>query len=134
MRDKNLIRVLILEDDLEPLAILFRNFRALEKSLDAEISIMVVSEFNQAESLNESDLRFDVILLDRDCKVAGSFHDLDLEKFGIESIISISSMPQWNSDAQSRGVNRIVHKDYENLEHFGDQVISEVKRVLEAIL
>lgn len=35
-----------------------------------------------------------MILLDRDCKIAGSFHILDIEKFGVHKIISILSTPR----------------------------------------
>lgn len=130
------IRILILEDDLETLSLIFQKLHLLQEELEeksaATFSVVVLSEYTQVEEfLNKSkDLDFDVILLDRDCKAGGSFHILDLERFGVDKTISISSIPTYNEDAKQRGVTRTVHKDYRNLDQFSDKVIAEIKGVL----
>jgi len=73
---------------------------------------------------------YDIVLLDRDCKVGGSFHALDFEKFGVDNIVAISSTPQWNEEAQARGVTRVGWKDYENIYGFADRVMREMRDVL----
>lgn len=127
-------RILILEDDLETLSLLLKKLYLLEeKSAETdspiEFSTVTLSEYTQVEELiNKSrSLDFDVILLDRDCKAGGSFHVLDIERFGPDKVISISSVPEYNEDARKRGIKRIVWKDYQNLESFSDQVINEIK-------
>ena len=133
------IRVLILEDDLETLSLLLKKLYLLEeKSADSgspvEFSTVTLSEYTQVEELiNKSrDLDFDIILLDRDCKARGSFHILDVERFGPDKIISISSVPEYNEDARKRGIKRIVWKDYRNLESFSNQVIEEIKSLIKS--
>src|SRR3989344_6808511 len=94
------IRILILEDDLETLSLLLKKLHLLEEELansasPKDFSLITLSEYTQVEDLiNKSqNLDFDVILLDRDCKAGGSFHVLDIERFGAGKIISISSIP-----------------------------------------
>jgi hypothetical protein len=83
--------------------------------------------------LNKIDTpNFDLILLDRDCKLCGSFHVLDFEKFSKDKIISISSTPQWNKEAEAAGIKRVVEKDYSNLEDFSERLIEEIKKFKEA--
>lgn len=62
--------------------------------------------------------------------MAPSIHALDFEKFGVENIISISSTPQWNEEAQARGVVRVIWKDYDNIYGFADKVVREIRDVL----
>ena len=133
------IRILILEDDLETLSLLLKKLYLLEeKSADSgspvEFSTVTLSEYTQVEELiNKSrDLDFNIILLDRDCKAGGSFHVLDVERFGPNKIISISSVPEYNEDAKSRGIKRIIWKNYQNLEKFFDQVIEEIKSLIKS--
>ena len=94
-----------------------------------DFSIVTLSEYTQVEEfINKSkNIDFDVILLDRDCKAGGSFHVLDLERIGADKIISISSIPDYNEEVKTRGVNRVVWKDYKNLDKFSDQVIIELE-------
>lgn len=131
------IRILILEDDLETLSLILKKLHLLEKKLESsnspkDFSIVTLSEYTQVEEfINKSEkLNFDVILLDRDCKAGGSFHVLDIERFGVDKIISISSVPDYNEEAKSRGITRTVWKDYQNLDDFSDQVIEEVKSLM----
>jgi hypothetical protein len=92
-------RILILEDDLETLGVIMDVLRKLEAILlkddkKGDVAVTVFSEYTQVEDyLNKiGDPIFDMVLLDRDCKLGGSFHALDLDKFGKDKIIGISSV------------------------------------------
>lgn len=131
------IRILILEDDLETLSLLLKKLHLLEESLansenPKDFSVITLSEYTQVEEfINKSTkIDFDVILLDRDCKAGGSFHVLDIERFGADKIISISSIPDYNEEARKRGVNRVVWKDYKNLDDFTDNLISVINSMV----
>lgn len=126
------IRLLILEDDLRALSFLINRIGQLEeKAKDFDIAITVLSEYIQVEEyINKTQMPFDIILLDRDCKSCGSFHVLDIEKFGPDKIISISAIPEWNEEAKKKGIKRIVPKDHENIEEFADKVIEEIKKMI----
>lgn len=132
-----LIRILILEDDNQALAILLHKISKLEVQLydekkNTEIAVTILSEYTQVEKyvnkINQD--FFDIILLDRDCKAAGSFHVLDIEAFGPEKIISISSIPDYNEHARQRGIRRVVHKNFEHLNEFSDDVITHIREML----
>ena len=131
------IRILILEDDLETLSLLLKKLHLLEEKLansatPKDFSVVTLSEYNQVEELinKSNNLEFDVILLDRDCKAGGSFHVLDIERFGADKVISISSIPNYNEEAKARGITRVVWKDYQNLESFADKVIDEIEGIV----
>lgn len=131
-----LLRILILEDDNQTLALLLHKITSLEMQLHeqkkAEIAVTVLSEYTQVEQYVNKINRdfFDVILLDRDCKAAGSFHALDIEGFGPEKIISISSIPQWNEEATQRGIQHVVHKNFERLNEFAEDVITHIREII----
>ena len=131
------IQILILEDDLETLSLILKKLHLLEEELadstpPKDISAVTLSEYTQVEELvnKPNKIDFDVILLDRDCKAGGSFHVLDIERFGADKIISISSIPDYNEEARKRGVKRIVWKDYQNLDKFADNVIENIKDLI----
>lgn len=131
------IRILILEDDLKTVSVLAGRLSELEteffkKGVAADIALTVLAEYTQVERyVNQLDKNyFDIILLDRDCKACGSFHVLDFEKFDLGKIISISSTPQWNEEARDRGVQRVVLKEFENLEEFADKVMDHVRIII----
>ena len=131
------IRVLILEDDLKTLSLLIKKLHLLEEKLvdstsPRDFSIVTLSEYTQVEEfINKSQkFDFDVILLDRDCKAGGSFHILDIERFGVNKVISISSIPEYNEEARKRGVKKIVWKDYQSLESFADEVLAQVETLI----
>lgn len=123
-------KVLLLEDDLKTVSKIFSLFSSLEEKYNRDISVMVLSEYTQAEYLNNSDMVFHLILLDRDCKATGSFHVLDLDRFGIDKVISISSMPEWNIEAQARGVTKVVHKTYSDLDDFIKKLELQIEQFL----
>lgn len=116
-----LVRVLILEDDLETLSKLTESFVVLQKRFEnLDLALTILAEYTQVgEYLNKAEENiFDIILLDRDCKACGSFHCLDFNKYSVEKIIAISSVPTYNEELRQRGVTRIVHKDYQALDEF----------------
>ncbi len=126
------IRILILEDDIRALSFLINRINKLEeKSSGLDIALTIISESSQVEEyINHTKMDFDVILLDRFCKSNGSFHVLDFEKFGVEKIISISSVSRYNEEARARGVQRIVDKNHNQIEDFADQVMREIKEMI----
>lgn len=131
------IRILVLEDDLETLSVLLSKLSLLEKELEEssqlrDFSVVTLSEYTQVEEYinKNSSFKFDAVLLDRDCKAGGSFHVLNIEAIGVDKIISISSMPQYNEEAVKRGVKHVVWKDYQNLNDFSDNVIKKLKEIL----
>ena len=131
-----LLKILILEDDLLTLSKLFEKLSELENRLSEEkgidFSILVLSEYKQVEKYINQDPNpdFDIVLLDRDCKLGGSFHIIDIQKFGPEKIVGISSVPEYNDELRKRGVTKIVHKDYQNLDKFSDEVIALINKSL----
>lgn len=130
-------RVLILEDDLETLANILSLLQSIEQEsimLDekSDIAVTVFSEYTEVEKyVNKADSLYDLILLDRDCKLGGSFHVIDIEKVNPDRIIAISSVPEYNKQAQSRGVNTVVGKDYSNLTRFSESLKVEIIKKLE---
>jgi len=129
-------RVLILEDDLETLANILGLLQSIEQEsikLDekSDIAVTVFSEYTEVEKyVNKADGQYDLILLDRDCKLGGSFHVIDIEKVNPDRIIAISSVPEYNKQAQLRGVSSSVDKDYSNLIAFSEKLKEEVIRKL----
>jgi hypothetical protein len=128
-------RILILEDDLQTLSVIMDGLFELEEELygKTDFAVTVFSEYTEARDYlnNLEKSEFDIVLLDRDCKLGGSFHILDFEKFGKNKIISISSTPQWNEEAEAAGINRIVPKDYMNLSDFENRLVEEIKNMEE---
>lgn len=126
-------KILILEDDFEAVSKIMAELYKLEGHFAPyDFDVTVLSSSEQVRKLiNPQDKdAYDVILLDRDCKIQGSFHDLDIEKFGPEKIISISSTPTWNEEAEKRGVERIVPKSFSDLEGFAKKISNEIKKIL----
>lgn len=131
------IRILILEDDLETLATILRALSVLEKKSEVvnnkDFAVTIFSEYTQVEDyLNVmTELSFNIVLLDRDCKLGGSFHSLDLKRFGVDKVIGISSVPKYNDDLKGTGVTKIVAKDYNDLATFALKVVSIVEEMIE---
>lgn len=126
-------KILILEDDFEAVSKIMAELYNLEGHFSPiDFDVTVLSTYEAVEKLiNPQEANaYDVILLDRDCKMAGSFHILDMEKFGVHKIISISSTPTWNEEAKARGVKRIVPKSFSDLEGFAKNVAGEIKKIL----
>ena len=125
-----MLNILVLEDNLAVLSALMAELALLEQKLNhgpqpfRTIAVTVYSTYTDVERIVNSQAanRYDVILLDRDCKLGGSFHALDIEKFGADKVIAISMVPEFNQEAAARGVTRVVDKDYLDLPGFARQV------------
>ncbi len=125
-------KLLILEDDFLTVSKILDRLESFEQIEPYDFSIVVLSDYIQVQDYinNNPKAEFDVILLDRDCKMGGSFHVLDIERFGPEKVISISSVPKNNEAAKKRGVKKVVEKDFLNLDEFADKVILEIEKMV----
>lgn len=129
------IRILILEDDLKTLSVIMGGLFDFEERLFNEhinIAVTVFSEYLSVEDyINKIDQpNFDIILLDRDCKLGGSFHAINVKKFGADNFISISTQPEYNETASRMGVKRFVRKDYKHLDNFCADLIKEIEELV----
>lgn len=128
-----LFRILILEDDLLVLSNLLGKLSELEDKLSKdkqiELSVLVLSEYKQVEKYINQDEHpeFDLVLLDRDCKLGGSFHTLDIQKFGAEKIVGISAIPEYNDALKKFGVTKLIQKDLQSLDVFALKVASFIE-------
>ena len=112
------IRILILEDDLKTLSKFLDRLYILEEKLlnlpeKTDLFITILSEYKQVEEyINKNNsIQYDIVLLDRDCKAGGSFHILDTKKIGIDKIVGISSIPEYNEELRKLGINKIGNKN-----------------------
>jgi len=128
-------RILILEDNLLVLSKILANLEILEQDQPYSLSLVILTDFQQIEDYvnNNPKAQFDIILLDRDCKLGGSFHNLNFERFGSDKVISISSVEEYNIEAQKRGVTKTVLKDIRNYDDFAETVVGIVKEMIKKI-
>jgi len=84
--------ILILEDNLQVLSKLLDKLFVLEQDQPYDFSVIALTNHQQVEDYvnNNPKAQFDIILLDRDCKLNNSFHVLNIERFGADKVISIS--------------------------------------------
>lgn len=124
--------ILILEDNLKVLSKILDRLYVLEGDQPFEFAVMALTTSLQVEEYINSNpkAKFDIILLDRDCKIDGSFHILDIERFGKEKVISISTVPEHNNDAKLRGVERFVLKDIADLDAFAEKVVAQINEMI----
>ena|SRR3989344_5707541 len=122
------VRVLILEDDLEALEFILGVLKEVSIVKQVPIATTVLPDYIQTEQfINKNpQIKFDILLLDRDCFLGGSFHTVNLDNFNKDKVISISSVPEWNRQAKEAGVKRVVYKDFEDLEYFARSLKREV--------
>ncbi len=124
-----------MEDDLLTLSKILERLSKIEQDQPYDFSVITLTNYLQAEHfINKNPaIQVDMILLDRDCKLGGSFHVLDVERIGAEKVIAISSVPDYNKQAQNRGVSRVVLKDYRNLDAFADRLAEEVENLIKRL-
>lgn len=122
------VRVLVLEDDLEALELILRVLKEVSIEKRVMIGVTALPDYVQTEEfINKNpQIKFDILLLDRDCYLGGSFHNVNLDNFDINKVISISSVPEWNRKAKEMGVKRVVYKDYDDLEYFAKSLKREI--------
>lgn len=127
--------VLILEDNSAVLSRIFQALEVLMHNLDINVEVVQFSTSAEAKEYlgTHPEQVFDLILLDKNDANGESFHDLPLEKLGVEKIISISSVPRSNDEARARGVTRVVLKDYDNPEVFAETIEAEIRDMLGVI-
>jgi hypothetical protein len=125
-------RLLILEDDLKTLSILLKHLAVLEQDQPFSLSVMVLTDNLQVKTyINDNPkAEFDIILLDYDDKLNETFHVLNIERFGADKVISISSTEINNEEAKKRGVNKIVMKDYQQLDELANKVIKMIELII----
>jgi len=68
--------------------------------------------------------------MDRDCKLHRSFHIFDIKRFGVDNIISISSVPKYNEEMKKKGVKRIILKDLQDIDGFSKKVVKEIEEMI----
>lgn len=126
------LKILILEDDLETVERILSVLRQVENENEIAFGATVIPDYIQVEKfINKNpQIKFDILLLDRDCFLGGSFHNVDLNNFDIDKIISMSSVPQYNQDAIGKGVKRVILKDYSNLDDFKEKLKFELLDII----
>lgn len=127
--------ILILEDNHKAVSKILEKLAKLEEEQPFDFSTVILSNFLQVQELINKNptIDFDIILLDRDCKLGGSFHVLDIERLGPEKVIAISSVPNFNEELRKRGVKRVVLKDNWNLDDFSTAVVKEIEEMIRSI-
>lgn len=125
-------RILILEDNLLVLSKILAGLAELEGNQPFDLSLVILTDHTQVENFvnNDPDAKFDIILLDRDDKVNSSFHNLNIERFGAEKVIAISSVPRFNQQIQERGVTKVIEKDLSHVDEFVEEIIKTIKEVI----
>lgn len=131
MVNEHNISVLILEDNLYAVSALLGQLANLEQELvtqghDLTVVVYPSSMYVEGDVNAHAPEDFDVIILDRDDKQGSSFHVFDVEKFGPQKVIGISTIPEWNELLKKRGVERIVRKDFLDLDAWAKEVVRHV--------
>lgn len=131
------LRTLILEDDLVTLAEIMVELFGMKRDLiggkHIDFMVTVFSGYEQSQDyLNKiSEPDFDIILLDRECKLGGYFNNLNINKFGADRIIEISSQPEHYKTATEMHHQRSIRNDYNHHPTFATQLVTEIKNILE---
>jgi len=125
-------RILIFEDDLETNQKILEILREIEEEKKVLFGVTILPDYIQTkEFINKNpQIKFDILLLDRDCFMGGSFHIVNLDNFDKDKVISISSMPDYNKQAEEKGVKRIVRKDYKDLDKFTTELKDQVLQII----
>ncbi len=123
--------ILVLEDLDYIVDGLLSRLGAIESDCGDGLKVSVYTTSREVEQIvNEhTSETYDVIILDRNAP-DGTFHVLDIDKFGPEKIISISSVDSFNQKLKKRGVKHTVHKRHEQLDHFFDEVERAIRDIL----
>lgn len=127
------VRVLILEDDIKTLSYILSVLTNLEREKNVCIAATILPDYVQVEEfINKNpQIEYDILLLDRDCYLGGSFHVVNLDNFDKDKVISISSVPEYNERVVKKGVKRVVLKNYERLEEFRVRLKEEISKFIE---
>ncbi len=125
-------RILILEDNLLVLSKILEKLSVLEGDQPFDLSLTILTDYLQVENFINAnpEVKFDLIIMDRDDKMNRSFHVLDIERFGVEKVIAISSVPKWNNELKDRGVTKVIEKDLSDIDAFAEKVTRTIGEVL----
>ncbi|GAB4218684.1 MAG: hypothetical protein Fur009_0780 [Candidatus Microgenomates bacterium] len=131
-------KILVLEDNLKVVAKIIELLDKLESEKDYIFEVVVLSSSKLAKDFllknknnNFSKINFDVVILDRDCNLYGSFHELlDKKLFDNNRVISISTVDEYNNQARKKGVKKIVKKDLKDLDKFAEKLTKEIEKIL----
>ncbi|HUD04648.1 MAG TPA: hypothetical protein VMR59_01520 [Patescibacteria group bacterium] len=128
-------RMLILEDNYIVLSKLLEKLSTLEDKQPFEFSLTVINDSEQVENLinNNPKAKFDIIILDRDCKINESFHILDIEHMGVEKVIAISAVTRFNKQLEERGVTKVIEKDLSDIDKFTTKVVNVVGEMIQKL-
>jgi len=126
------IKILILEDDLETVEKILAILKKVEEEEQIAFGATVLPDYVQTEEfINKNPhIKFDILLLDRDCFLGGSFHTVNLDNFDKNKVISISSVSEYNRKAQEMGIKRTILKEFTDLDKFANTLKNEVKSVV----
>lgn len=129
---KNL-KVLVLEDNLETLEAIIQVLKNLRDQKSVVFAVTILSDYLQVESYinNNPQIKYDILILDRNDAMGASFHNINLELFNKDNIISISTVPEFNHQLTSKGVHKMINKDYQNLTDFSSQLSRYIQYILE---
>lgn len=124
-------RVAILEDDIAFVEHLEEQLFVLQDVLNEKI---VVERYTTQKSVemgaNSQDADyFDVVILDY-YSSDGTFHVINIEKFGPQKFIAISSVDAMNKQAQARGVARSVQKRRDRVGSTVKAIVLNVQEIL----
>lgn len=124
--------ILILEDDIKTLQHIFTILKQIENKKSTLIAATALSDYIKVEEyINKNPhIKFDVLLLDRDCYLGGSFHNVNLNNFDLDKVISIFSVPGYNKKAEEMGIKRTLWKDYENLDDFSIKLKNIITNII----
>jgi hypothetical protein len=127
------VKVLVLEDDLEAVEYIYKSLREAQIGSGAEFGVTVIPDYLQVKQLINKNpkVKFEILLLDRDCFLGGSFHTVNLDNFDLDKVISISSVPEWNKEVKKRGIKRVVYKDFDDLVYFARNLRKEIWDILQ---
>jgi len=126
------VRVLVLEDDLETLEFILRVLKEVSLEKEIEIGVTALPDYVQTELFinNNPAIKYDILFLDRDCFLGGTFHVVNLNFFDKDKVISISSVPEYNEKAKELGIKRVVWKDYQNLGNFARELKAQIVQII----
>lgn len=131
-------KILILEDNLKVVAKIIELLDKLETEKDYIFEVVVLSSSKLAKDFllknkddNFSKTNFDIVILDRDCNLYGSFHELlDKKLFDNNRVISISTVDEYSNQARKKGVKKAVKKDLKDLDKFAKNLTKEIEKML----
>lgn len=126
------VRLLILEDDLKTVEFILTVLNEIEAENNVSFAVTVLPDYIQTDRFVNKNpkINYDVLLLDRDCYLGGSFHTVNLKRFDLNKVISISSVPEYNRKAREKGIKRAVLKDFNDLRGFASKLKEEITDIL----